>query len=137
MQKLRNPNNPARVAAASVKAPLEEEMPSARARKLVVSHCECILEHMRDEKQDMGDAIMSGRHTRYGEWWHSARDPAKRPFYKNEPEEVASAINELDAMDAVEIADQLRYIARRSVVEYQPAAEAAKKKLAEISMRIA
>jgi hypothetical protein len=136
MQKLRNPNNPARIAASSLKAPLEEERPGARARKLVVSHCECILEHMRDEKESMGGAIMGGRYTRYGEWWHSARDPAKRPFYKNGPDEVVSAINELDAMDAVEIADQLRYIARRSVVEYQPAAEAAKKKLAEIGMGI-
>jgi hypothetical protein len=138
MQKLRKPTNPFN-AIASKKDPMEEGRQGTRMaspREIVVIHCANTLEHMRDEKYNGADAIMLGSHTSYGRWWHLSRDPGKRPFYSFSPEKVAKAISELEPMDAVAMADQLRYIARRSVVEYQPAAEAAKKKLAEIGMGI-
>lgn len=138
MHKLRNPANPLK-AIASTKTPLEEKRQGTRmatAREIVVIHCANTLEHMRDEKQNGSDAVMLGSYTTYGKWWHHSRDPAKRPFYSFGPEKVAKAISELENVDAVAIADQLLFIARRSAVEYQPASEAAKKKLAEIGMEV-
>jgi hypothetical protein len=136
MQKLRNPNNPFS-AIASKKDPLDEGRQGTRIAKpkeIVVIHCANTLEHMQDEKKNGADATMLGSYTRYGRWWLQSKDPSKRPFYIFGPEKVAMAIKELESMDAVAIADQLLFIANRSVVEYQPAADAAKAKLAEIGM---
>jgi hypothetical protein len=138
MHKLRKPTNELN-AIATTKEPLEEKRQGTRmatAREIVVIHCANTLKHMRDEKRNGADAVMLGSYTEYGRWWFHSRDPSKRPFYTFGPEKVAKAIKELESMDAVGMADQLLFIARRSVVEYRPAAEAAKAKLAEIGMEL-
>ncbi len=105
-------------------------------REIVAIHCANALAHMQDEKKDGFDALMLGSHTRYGRWWHQSRDPNKRPFYTFCPEKVVKAIKELSSMDTVTLIDQLLFIARRSIVEYQPVAEAAKEKLAEVGLTL-
>jgi len=72
----------------------------------------------------------------YGSWWHHSKDPKKRPFYTFGPEKVTKAILELESIEVVSMADQLLFIARRSVLEYQPASDAAKKRLGEVGLPV-
>ncbi|MBU0527288.1 hypothetical protein KKE92_02310 [Candidatus Micrarchaeota archaeon] len=137
MQKLRNRIDPLNTI--TTKDPLEEKRRGTRiinAKDIVMVHCANTLAHMQDEKRSGPSAIMMGSHTMYGNWWHHSKDPKKRPFYTYSPEKVTKAITELSNMDSVQMADQLLFIARRSVLEYQPAADAAKKKLGEIGLPV-
>ncbi len=138
MQKLRNKVDPFS-SIATKREPLEEKRSGTRminSSEIVAVHCANTLAHMQDEKKNGGSAIMMGGHTMYGCWWHHSRDPKKRPFYTYDPEKVTKAIVELGNMEVVTMADQLLFIARRSVLEYQPAADAAKKRLAEVGLPV-
>ncbi len=138
MQKLRNRIDPLSTIDTK-RDPLEEKRRGTRiinAKDIVMVHCANTLTHMQDEKRNGSSAIMMGSHTTYGNWWHHSKDPNKRPFYTFSPERVTKAITELSDMDVVAMADQLLFIARRSVLEYRPVVDAAKKRLGEIGLPV-
>lgn len=105
-------------------------------RRIIAFHCMSITAHMRDEKENLPNAIMLGGYTQYGVWWFGQRDPKKRPFYTYGPDVVESAIRKLSETEVREMADQLSYIARMSVTEFRPASMAAKERLSQIGMQV-
>jgi hypothetical protein len=114
-------------------APLEEKR-IVNSKEIIRIHCTNIKLHRKDEKKEGPHAIMSGGYTRYGQWWHTSRDPSKRPFYTYSPETVEETIRRLTVDEVKDVADLLRYISQMSVTEYQPAAQAARERLQEVGM---